>query len=161
MKAFQKYRQDNPMSTIKLVMAGVPNPEIFSKYKIKADPNIVLAGFIEEEDKAALYTMATAFIYPSLFEGFGLPLVEAMKCQTPIITSNGSSMPEIVKDAAILVDPFDINALAQALSAIQEPALKAKLQSLMEDRVKLFNWQKCAEETHRLILSLGCNREQK
>ncbi len=159
-KAFQKYTKEHHSNT-KLVMAGVTNPKIFSKYKIKPDPHIILTGFIEEEDKATLYTMAQAFIYPSLFEGFGLPLLEAMKCQTPTITSHSSSMPEIVKDAALLIDPLNIDAIAKALYDIQQPEVKAKLKAKMAERIKNFDWKKCAEETHKTILTLAYNREQK
>jgi glycosyltransferase involved in cell wall biosynthesis len=146
-EAFLIFKRNNPENNMKLVMAGVTNQKIFSKIRLKEHKNILFTGFIAEEDKAAVMKGAQAFFYPSLFEGFGLPLVEAMKCQTPIVSSNLSSMPEILGEAGILIDPYNIEEMAKAMEKILQPEIRKKLQQKMAEQVKKFDWEKCAEET--------------
>lgn len=149
-QAFVLYKSRH-RDDMKLVLVGTSNPKIFSKLDLEHNPDLIFTGFILEEDKAAVFRMAEAFLYPSIFEGFGLPLVEAMKCGTPIITSNTSSMPEVVGNAAITVDPKDTEALANAMEQIQKSDVREKLRSEMKERIKLFDWGKCARETLRII----------
>ena len=75
-------------------------------------------GYVEEQDMPALYTLADAYVYPSLYEGFGLPVLEAMQCGCPVVASNASSIPEVAGDAAILVDPCDVGAIADAIHRV-------------------------------------------
>jgi glycosyltransferase involved in cell wall biosynthesis len=85
----------------------------------------------------------------SLFEGFGIPIVEAMKCGCPVITSNATSMPEIAGDAALFVDPYEVSSIRNALErVIREPALRDDLRGRSLDRAMEFSWDKCARETH-------------
>jgi glycosyltransferase involved in cell wall biosynthesis len=113
--------------------------------------DVILTGYVTDEDLPKLYRAATAFVYPSLFEGFGLPPVEAMACGTPVITSNTSSLPEIVGDAAVLIDPCDEQALAVALSQItSDAALRARLRGQGIERAKKFTWRAAAEMTLQL-----------
>jgi glycosyltransferase involved in cell wall biosynthesis len=108
---------------------------------------IILTGFIPDEDLAPLYSGAMAFLYPSLYEGFGLPPLEAMQCGTPVITSNNSSLPEVVGDAAIMIDPKDTEALCQAMLDIyQKEALRKKLSQFSLERAKKFNWEKTTRQ---------------
>lgn len=160
-KAFNQFKNENN-SNIKLVIAGKQNKKIFAKIPEIRSNEIILTGFINEEDKASLYTHAKAFIYPSIFEGFGLPLLEAMKCGTPIITSNTSSMPEVVEEAAILIDPHSQSDLAKAMTEILKPETRKTLQTKMEEQIKKFSWEKCARETQKVFtsLSLEYNHEQ-
>lgn len=148
--AFQQFKK-NDQSDIKLIIAGKANDSLFSRPELAHDPNIHFTGFIEEGDKATLFSMAKAFLYPSLFEGFGLPLLEAMKCGTPIITSNVSSMPEVVGDSALLVDPLDEKALSEALHEILKSGTRTALQKKMAERIRQFSWKKCAQETFRVF----------
>jgi glycosyltransferase involved in cell wall biosynthesis len=110
------------------------------------EPGVVVPGFVAEEDKAALLSGATAFLFPSLYEGFGFPALEAMACRTPVICSNTSSLPEVAGEAALLVDPLETTAWTDAMVRIQrEQALRAELVERGAARVKRFSWGRCAE----------------
>jgi glycosyltransferase involved in cell wall biosynthesis len=109
----------------------------------------VLTGYVSESDLPALYTGALCFIYPSYFEGFGLPPLEAMQCGTPVIAGNRTSLPEVVGDAGLLVDPFDEDALAQALARmIDDSDFRARSRVKGLERARQFSWR----ETARLTL---------
>ena len=106
-----------------------------------------LIGFADDEDLPALYSAATCFAYPSLYEGFGLPVLEAMACETPVLTSNVSSMPEAAGEAAILVDPFDTRSISHELGRmINDSQLQESLVSKGIEHVKTFSWQKSAQK---------------
>jgi glycosyltransferase involved in cell wall biosynthesis len=108
---------------------------------------VVLLGHVPNENLAALLRCAGVFVYPSLYEGFGLPPLEAMSCNCPVITSNTSSLPEIVGDAAITVNPFDVSELANAIhSVLSDPQLAQQLRRRGHDQVQEFSWKKCANE---------------
>lgn len=110
--------------------------------------SVILTGYVPESDLPALYTGATCFVYPSIFEGFGLPPLEAMQCGTPVIIGNRTSLPEVVGDAALAVDPFDVNAIAAAIEQIlYKPALRDKLRVRGLERAKMFDWQETARRT--------------
>ncbi len=152
-KGFMIYKLLNRRDNAKLVLAGAKNPKIFSKVIMRElTPDVIFTGFIDEEDKASVIKHADVFLYPSLFEGFGLPLLEAMKCGTPIITSNTSSMPEIAGNAALLINPKFPDAIATSLEKIQKPEIKASLQKNMEEQVAKFSWRECARKTLKLFL---------
>jgi glycosyltransferase involved in cell wall biosynthesis len=105
-------------------------------------------GGVGEDDLPALYSGATAFVLPSIYEGFGLPTLEAMACQTPVIASTGGSLPEVVGDAALLIDPFDVIGLAAAMRRLwQEPALREEMVGRGRARAGQFSWRRAAEET--------------
>lgn len=110
--------------------------------------NIIIPGFIPEEDMVALYTAASVLAYPSIYEGFGLPPLEAMACGTPVICSNSSSLPEVVGDAAVQVDPSDSQALAHALrEMLEDEVLRASFQEKGLARARLFSWDETARKT--------------
>jgi glycosyltransferase involved in cell wall biosynthesis len=109
---------------------------------------VVLPGYVREEHLTLLYTHAAALVYPSLYEGFGFPVVEAMACGTPVLTSRSSSMTEIADGAAILVDPTDESALADGLSALlSDAALRGDLREKGLARVARYSWDRTARET--------------
>ncbi len=109
---------------------------------------VLFPGYVEDADLPALYSAATVFVYPSLYEGFGLPPLEAMACGVPVISSNAASLPEVVGDAARLVDPTDTAALAQALhDVLSQPGLQAELRQRGFARAAQFSWERCAAET--------------
>ncbi|QJD80796.1 glycosyltransferase family 4 protein [Spirosoma rhododendri] len=108
---------------------------------------LVFTGFVADDDLAPLYTGALAFVYPSLYEGFGLPPLEAMQCGLPVITSNVSSLPEVVGDAALLVPPTDAAALSQALlTVVNSATVRADLSARSLARARLFSWEKFSQE---------------
>ncbi len=115
-------------------------------------PRVHLTGYVPDEYLPALYSGAQAFVYPSLYEGFGLPPLEAMACGTPVIVSNTTSLPEVVGNAGILVDPLDVNQIADA---IQRVVTNDKLQLDMREkglaRAKLFSWDKTAKQTWQVL----------
>ena len=105
-------------------------------------------GFVSDITLNALYKKATLFIYPSLFEGFGLPVLEAMASGCPVITSNISSLPEVSGEAALLIDPQDVDEVASAIEAIcKNQSLAAELKRKGLERAGRFSWKKCAQET--------------
>jgi glycosyltransferase involved in cell wall biosynthesis len=105
--------------------------------------------YIPEADLPPLYSAAELFVFPSLYEGFGLPPLEAMACGTPVVCANSSSLPEVVGEAALCVDPYDIGGLARAIGRVcAEPELAASLRERGRQRARLFSWQRTAEATH-------------
>ncbi|MHC4618683.1 MAG: glycosyltransferase family 4 protein [Planctomycetota bacterium] len=103
-------------------------------------------GYVESADMAALYNLADAYVYPSLYEGFGLPILEAMQCGCPVVASNATSIPEVAGDAAILVDPLDTGALAEAIQKVLiDPELRAELVSRGFEQARKFSWDKAAK----------------
>lgn len=103
-------------------------------------------GFVPPDDLRALYAGAAAFVYPSLAEGFGLPVLEAMAQGAPVVTSAGAATEEVARDAALLVDPLDVDAIADALERIlDDDGLAATLRAAAEQRVTTFTWHRSAE----------------
>ena len=116
--------------------------------------NIIFTGFIDDKDKSTLYELADLFVYPSFYEGFGFPPLEAMACGTPVITSNFSSLPEAVGDAAITINPYNIDELARAMEMVlTDKKLKDILTERGFEQIKKFSWQNCARETLKFILT--------
>jgi len=109
---------------------------------------LVITGYVPERDLPALYSGATCFVYPSYFEGFGLPPLEAMKCGAPVITGDRTSLPEVVGDAGLLVNPFDVDAIASAIqSVITDSKLRSELKNKSLNRAQMFDWRKTAKRT--------------
>jgi glycosyltransferase involved in cell wall biosynthesis len=116
--------------------------------------SVIFTGYVSEDDLPALYSGALAFVYPSYFEGFGLPPLEAMQCGTPVITGDRTSLPEVVGDAGIMVNPFDEGALAAAIArVIDDEALRAELQERGLRQAQKFNWRETAHSTLRVYTS--------
>ncbi|HEX3560893.1 MAG TPA: glycosyltransferase family 1 protein [Pyrinomonadaceae bacterium] len=110
--------------------------------------SVILTGYVSEGDLPALYSGAHCFAYPSYFEGFGLPPLEAMSCGVPVLTGNLTSLPEVVGDAGLAADPFDTGALARALaSLIDDDALRAELRARGLRRARAFDWRNTAHMT--------------
>jgi len=112
-------------------------------------------GYVSDEELHALYAKASLFIYPSLFEGFGLPVLEAMASGCPVITSNISSLPEVAGDAALLVDPHNITEVTSAIEAVcKDQRFADELRQRGVERAAQFSWKKCAEQTSLIYKSL-------
>jgi glycosyltransferase involved in cell wall biosynthesis len=106
-------------------------------------------GFVPDRTLAALYRLASAFAFPSLYEGFGLPPLEAMACGTPVVTSRISSLPEVVGDAALLVDPYSVDEIALGIERILgDDALRAVLVERGRARVRDFSWKRSVKAIH-------------
>jgi len=116
-------------------------------------------GYVPAEDLVALYNLADLFAFPSLYEGFGLPPLEAMACGTPMVCSNAASLPEVVGDAAITVDPYDVEGLAQAMHRVlTDASLREELRAKGLAQAKQFTWERTARETvavYRQVLEAG------
>lgn len=123
--------------------------------KLGIPGRVKFLGWVDDQDLPALYQGAIALTFPSLFEGFGLPILEAFASNCPVLTSNTSSMPEVVGKAAILVDPYDIKDIATGLQLISQDKVRQKLIADGHNQLKNFSWQKCAQETLDLINRLA------
>jgi glycosyltransferase involved in cell wall biosynthesis len=106
------------------------------------------AGYLRDDELPGLYAAARVFAYPSLYEGFGIPPLEAMACGTPVVASTAGALPEVLADAALLVDPYDEDALAEAIRAAADDAGGLRRRGLQ--RAARFTWQTAAEETWRV-----------
>jgi len=123
----------------------------------KLSDRVILTGFVDDADLAAIYSGALSFVYMSLYEGFGLPPLEAMQCGIPVITSNTSSLPEVVGHAGILLNPTDADSLQQSLlNLYSDSALRAKLAQHSLQHAQTFSWNRCIQQTinaYKLALS--------
>jgi glycosyltransferase involved in cell wall biosynthesis len=109
-------------------------------------------NYVTHEQLPVLISQATALVFPSLWEGFGLPILEAMACGTPVITSNRSALPEVAGDAAILVDPYDVGAIAQSMQAVAtDPQLWQQLRKAGLARATQFSWAKTGQATVEVL----------
>lgn len=149
-EAFKIFSEKN--KAINLVLTGnlsYGHEEIIEKIiKLKLEERIKLVGYLKNEELASLYSGAKALVFPSLYEGFGLPVIEAMACGTPVLTSNISSMPEIAGDAACLVNPLDVTDIAEnLLNLAEDDNLRKILREKGQERAKIFSWEKAAKET--------------
>ncbi len=150
----QVYRQLGDPN-LRLLISGNPDkqsgPLFLDPRPIATDLGIegqIIYRFIEEKDKPAIYSGASVFVFPSLYEGFGLPPLEAMSCGTPVICSNRTSLPEVVGDAAISLDPDDTPAMVEAMrSVLTNSTLAADLRARSLKQATQFSWHKAAQET--------------
>lgn len=121
---------------------------------------VFLLGRVPDEDLPALYTAATLFVFPSLYEGFGLPPLEAMACGTPVICSRASSLPEVTGHAALLVDPTDVETLAAAMrSVLEDQALRVEMREKGLKQAARFSWEETARQTLRVYRSVSDMRD--
>ncbi len=111
-------------------------------------PSVRILGFVDDVDLPALYAAATVFAYPSLYEGFGFPVLEAMAAGTPVVSSDAASLPEVVGQAGLLVSPYDTNGLAEAIrTVIAHPDLRASLREAGLQQAQRFTWSETARAT--------------
>jgi len=149
-----------PDREVKLVLAGGRGwlyESIFAEVeRLQLQTRVVFPGFVEDADLPALYSAARVLAYPSLYEGFGLPILEAMACGTPVVTSNVSCLPEVAGDAALSVAPTDVTALAEALHrALSDEALRATLTARGAERARQFSWATSAQQLLRTYQRLS------
>ena len=152
-EAYSWLRTSRPASRLpQLVIAGKRgwlDDEVFRAARQDGlNESVKFIGYVPEEDLPALYSGATCFVYPSYFEGFGLPVLEAMQCGAPVIAGNQTSLPEVAGDAALLFDPFDTWALGEAIArVIDHPDYRAELRARGRKRAAGFSWIATARST--------------
>jgi glycosyltransferase involved in cell wall biosynthesis len=149
-EAYARMRDDVP--DVQLVIAGKrqwQTAEMEQAYqRLGLHGQVVFTGYVADTDLPALYGAAEAFVFPSLYEGFGLPPLEAMACGVPVVTSSAASLPEVVGDAALTVDPLDVDELARALTRVLLDApLRTELRRKGLERARGFRWEIAALQT--------------
>jgi glycosyltransferase involved in cell wall biosynthesis len=142
-------------NSLQLVIAGKRGwmyDQIFAQVAaLGLEERVRFPGYVPRADLPALYSGARAFVYPSRYEGFGLPVLEAMSCGTPVVTTNVSSLPEVAGDGALLVDPGDVSGLAAALArVVHDASLRQELSCRGQVRAASFSWERCAKDTVRV-----------
>jgi glycosyltransferase involved in cell wall biosynthesis len=147
-------------SELHLVIAGGAGWMYESVFRRVAElglQNLVsFPGYIADEDLPTLYSLADLFVFPSLYEGFGLPVLEAMACGTPVVTSAVSSLPEVAGDAALLVDPLDTQALAEAMRrALDDTRLRSEMVQKGLEQARRFTWAVSARQLMEIYHRLG------
>lgn len=154
LQAFASWRDraGTPGQDVALVLAGAKGwyyETIFATAtRLGLAQQVIFPGFIPGQELPAWYQAAAVFVYPSIFEGFGLPVLEAMACGVPVLCSRTASLLEVAADAAVTFVPGDVEALAAALQAVlSQPALAAALSARGQQRAALFSWRRCAQET--------------
>jgi glycosyltransferase involved in cell wall biosynthesis len=160
LQAFAQVIAEMPQDDLTLVIAGGKGwgGEDYRSTvdALKLQDHVRFAGFVEDDDLPALYRGALLFVYPSLYEGFGLPVLEAMACGTPVITSNRASLPEVAGDAALLVDPTQPTALATAIASIlSDSSLRQALCVKGLARAQTFTWEAVAQQTVAIYHAVG------
>lgn len=161
-EAFSMVRT-GPLAQVKLLIIG----DEISKYptlrravhRLKLHKHVRFLGFVDNRTLASLYRLATVFAFPSLYEGFGLPPLEAMASGTPVVTSNVSSLPEVVGDAAMLVDPEEVAAIAHGLRKVllDEP-LRAQMRARGLARAAEYSWSRSVATIHRIYTEAAARR---
>ncbi len=137
---------------LKLVIGGGKDPRFYPGLKKKVvelslKDRVVFLGYVSDKDLPQLYSEAEAFVFPSLYEGFGLPPLEAMACGCPVVASNAASLPEVCGEAAHYVDPYSIESMAEGIfRVLTDENLRDTMIRRGLERVKLFSWQKTAQE---------------
>ncbi|MCU0679054.1 MAG: glycosyltransferase family 4 protein, partial [Planctomycetes bacterium] len=155
-ESFALMRESNKTINHKLVLVGDASygydetNYMIEQYRL--DDEVIMPGWVDEEDLPFFYAGATAFIFPSFYEGFGIPLLQAMACDLPIAASWSSSIPEVVGEAALLFDPHNVAAMARAMAKIiTDFELQNKLVVLGRAKISNYSWEKCARETLAVI----------
>ena len=153
--AFDLFKTQTP-SNVKLLIVGEkrwwsePIEQAYSQMRFKDE--VVFAGRLSAEDLHKVTAAALASVYVSYFEGFGIPILEAFRCDTPVITSNVTSMPEVAGDAALLVDPFSEASIAEGMTEILDEKVRESLIEKGRERAKAFSWDMAAKEIWRCLV---------
>jgi glycosyltransferase involved in cell wall biosynthesis len=154
-EAYSILRKRNS-NTPALILVGkngwLTDESLNAAVKFGVEEYVKFTGYVAEEDLPVLYSAAVFFVYPSYFEGFGLPPLEAMQCGTPVITGDLTSLPEVVGDAGIMVDPLDVNAIADAMERLlSDSELRFTLSNKGIERAARFTWSNVAKQTLQIF----------
>lgn len=161
--AFNTFRKRNPHNAAKLTVVGCENPLFADQHYDLGEfrEDIDFVGYISDRELAALYGNSKMLVYPSFYEGFGFPPLEAMAAGTPVITSRGSSLPEVVEEGALLVDPSNPDDIAGRIEELMNPQLVSELVSKGRRQVRQFSWEKVgAHVLHIYDELLAARREE-
>ena len=160
-EAFYKLKKggDEKVQSVKLVLAGKKGwmyEEIFKKIQeLGLEDDVVFTDYVDEVDKAIIYRLASLFVFPSLYEGFGIPVLEAMASSTPVIASKSSSLPEVAGDAALLVNPQDTLSMAEGMHCIlTQKDYRQLLVQRGHVQAQKFNWEDSSQKLYELYKSL-------
>lgn len=156
LRAFDQFKKKTP-NNANLVVVGEKMwggyheiDQVFKNMRYQKD--VLFTGWLCNEELNKVVSSALAMVYVSKFEGFGIPILEAMKCETPVITSNTTSMPEVAGDAALITDPFSVDSISNAMVKIfKDEILRASLVEKGKERLKNFSWDKTAEKLWNTI----------
>jgi glycosyltransferase involved in cell wall biosynthesis len=158
-EAFEQLRFDNQDLTTKLILIGGESP-LFAAVRLQIKhyhSEVVFKGFVSDVELKEYYRKARVVAYPSLYEGFGLPPLEAMASGAPVVTSNTSSLPEVVGQAALMVSPYDRTQLAQTLArVIRDGELREEMRKRGYEQVKKFNWYRVARNVLSVYYEVYC-----
>jgi glycosyltransferase involved in cell wall biosynthesis len=147
-EAFTRWRsRGGHRSAYRLLLTGVSLERYFQQNGEAVPEGVSLAGYVEKSALPQLYAGAAAVLYPGIYEGFGLPIIESMACGTPVVTSSTGAAPEIAGGAAILVDPFDLEDIVDGIERVTTPGEAERLRTLGYERSRLFNWSSAAART--------------
>ena len=163
-EAFGRLAGAGRLADVQLVLAGKKGwlyDNLFAQVDAAGlQGRVLFPGYVEDADLAPLMSGAIAFVFPSLYEGFGMPVLEAQACGAAVMTGKNSSLPEVAGDAALLVDPLDVDAIATAMQRlIDDDALRQELTQRGFENVKRFSWEKCARETLAVLESVVRTRK--
>jgi glycosyltransferase involved in cell wall biosynthesis len=154
-QAYRLWRDQHPGEDAGLVLAGRQG-WLFDPVWVQGLEGVHLLGYIDDADKAALYAGALALVFPTLYEGFGFPVLEAMRAGTPVIASTTSSLPELAGEAGLLVDPLAVEAIAAAMGRISDDdSLRLSLREKGYAQVSTFTWERAAEQTMAALEAAG------
>jgi alpha-1,3-rhamnosyl/mannosyltransferase len=148
LRVFERVQAEFPEHSLVLAGGRGWKGGSFEQALAATQARVVRPGYVSDEQLVRLYSGADCFLYPSFGEGFGFPVLEAMACGTPVVASDRGSLPEIVVDAGMLLDPLDEAGLAGALAALLDsPARRAELSRRGRERAGQFSWERCARLT--------------
>ena len=159
-KAFIYLKNNNKFLDYHLVLIGGYNKNVFAKTNIfelsKNRDDIIFTGYLPDEKLIEYYNKASLFVFPSFFEGFGIPPLEAMACGCPCVVSNAASLPEVCGDAAYYVNPYDIDDIARGIEKVlTDEKLRENLIKKGFENIKRFSWEKSAQKIAELIKSIS------
>jgi glycosyltransferase involved in cell wall biosynthesis len=155
-EAFTRWRsRGGHRASYRLLITGVSLHRDFLPHGAALPAGVSLLGYVDKAELPSLYAGAAAFLYPGIYEGFGLPIIEAMACGAPVVTSQTGAAPEIAGGAAILVDPFDVESIAAGLEQATMPEEADRLRALGHQRTRQFDWSSAAAATVEVYRQLS------
>jgi glycosyltransferase involved in cell wall biosynthesis len=157
LEAFRRWKASSPArGRYRLVITGTSRYSLSDpRVRERFGPDVELVGHVDTNRLKELYRGATALLYPSLYEGFGLPILEAMACGTPVLTSTTGAAPEVAGEAAILVDPLDTVSIVEGISTISQESERSRLRVMGMERALQFTWKKCIDGTTAVYRSVA------